>query len=281
MPRPAVPALLAIALLIPGIAATGEEPSDRLTNEEIVRMVMAGASAREILRRIEQSRAAFDLDPEVVIELRKAGVSEMILRAMRERQAASDEAPPPTAPSAAPEGRIEVTFSAPEDSRKKPPEFAVPRNAPDWAVRAGVSRRIDLEDLALFALCATPAHVPDHWSDRTPLKGFLRHELLAFHPGSRPETRRGRELLVLTIPPMLGASTAVGRHQLVLGVAAKFGPDWHVLASDRRPEVEVEQGGVTRVELVLAGRLAGSTMRGFREEQSVRIGTVEVPEDSP
>ena len=64
-------------------AAVKLEKTPSLTNETVIELVEAGFSEGTIVRRIEQSPAAFDLSPEKLVELRKRRVSEKILAAMK------------------------------------------------------------------------------------------------------------------------------------------------------------------------------------------------------
>lgn len=59
------------------------EKTPSLTNDTVIELVEAGFSEGTIVRRIEQSPAAFDLSPEKLAELRKRRVSEKILAAMK------------------------------------------------------------------------------------------------------------------------------------------------------------------------------------------------------
>ncbi len=58
------------------------EKTPTLTNESVIELVEAGFSEGTIIRRIEQSPAAFDLTPAKLAELRKRRVSDPIIAAM-------------------------------------------------------------------------------------------------------------------------------------------------------------------------------------------------------
>lgn len=64
-------------------AAPKLEKTPSLTNDSIIELVEAGFSEGTIVRRIEQSPAAFDLSPEKLAELRKHRVSDKIMAAMK------------------------------------------------------------------------------------------------------------------------------------------------------------------------------------------------------
>jgi len=256
-----------------------------VTNEEIVRMVAAGRLEAEILRVISASAVDFDLDPEILTEMRRVGVSEKILSAMRERQALVGAPPPPTsALSAVRRGKVELTFAPTGKSAKQSvrPSFLMVRDYPRWAKdRLPLPATAEIEDLALFVACTTPDHVPDHWQDRTPLKDFLRHELLVFHAGSHPGKTKGFAVVFLDVPAILTVDLPAGDHRLVVGVAMKVGPDWHVAGSDGRDGVLIAQGRVTGIQVRLSARIAGSSRTGYKHEQDLTIAAVTPPEEGP
>ena len=57
-----------------------------LTNEDVVRLVMTSAAEEVILSAIDEHPPAYDLDPEILAELRRVGVSPAIIASMRRRQ---------------------------------------------------------------------------------------------------------------------------------------------------------------------------------------------------
>jgi hypothetical protein len=282
--RRALPLLAALALLaLPASVPAGatEAPSP-LTNEDVVRMVSQGRPEAEILRIIAASAVDFELDPDMREELRRAGVTEKILGAMRERQAVAGirrpEIPAPT-PGEVPSGELLVSF-APMDEKdaKKGASFQMVRKVPQWAIRElGMDEKAEVEELALFVACTTPAHVPDHWQDRTKLKEFSRHRMLAFRPGSHPGKEKKFEMLSLDIPESLTIQVPAGRHRLSVGVAAKVGPDWRAIVSDQRDGVSIQEGGTTRLLVKIQGQWTGSRMRGFQADQKLIIEEVRSP----
>src|SRR2546427_13272669 len=91
-----------ISTLAPGgPPSAAQEPARPLGNEDVVRMVAQGRPEAEILRIIAGSRVDFELDSEMTEELRRAGISDRILSAMRERQAVAGVRPAarPAAPA--------------------------------------------------------------------------------------------------------------------------------------------------------------------------------------
>ncbi len=275
-------AALAASLPVPAQAP----PPPPLTNEDVVRMVSSGRPEAEILRIIAASTVDFELDREMTEELRRAGVTEKILAAMRERQAEAGVRHPETSPaSSAPaaRGSLGITFLPADDSGKNEAAlFQVVRKIPRWAMeRMGMEEKAEVEDLALFVACTTPDHVPDHWQDRTAVKDFARHEMLLFHRGSRPDKAKGFDVLTLDIPPGLSVDIPAGTHRLAVGVAMKVGADWHPILSDTRTGVVVEAGKRTPVTVRLKGRLMGTSVSGFKEDQGLTISEVGTPGGSP
>ena len=269
------------AFLMAGNGVLGDfhEPESPLTNVEVVRMVMAGYSESEILERIRASAVDFELDPEVITELRKAGVSDKILTAMRERQAQAG-APLPQESSTGPQGNVEMTFASVNgtDESKKPPSFVMIRRVPGWAIRElGMRDSAEVQEMAFFLLCSTSHHVPDHWSQRTPLKEFRRHRVLGFRPKSHPDKVKGFEVLSLDLPPTYSLSVPAGTHSVIAGVAVEIGPRWHVIVSDDRRGVVVEEGKTTRLMVSLIGDIQGSRMTGFEMDQILTIREVDLP----
>src|SRR5882762_4893782 len=92
--RSALRLVLVVLILAPRAQLVIEEEAG-LTNEDVVRMVAEGTAEEEILRVIGSSRVRFDLEPDILLELRRAGVPDRVLRAMQERQAASGPVPVP------------------------------------------------------------------------------------------------------------------------------------------------------------------------------------------
>lgn len=285
MKRPRI--LAALLLLLAGTSVSAVPPAGDppLTNEDVVRMAASGRSEPEILRVIAASAVDFDLERDMLEELRRAGLSETILAAMRERQAVAGAHP--QAPLAAlpepPRGTLALSFvPLDEPGGKGAPSFRMVKKIPRWAVqRMDMEEKAEVEDLAWFVACATPEHVPDHWQDRSPVHELRRHEMLRFLPGSRAEKVKGFEVLALALPAALELAVPEGTHFLVIGVAAKIGPDWRPVASAERRDVLVASGRTTRIVVGAKGKLAGSAMKGFKEEQGVTIVEVGPPGGKP
>jgi hypothetical protein len=70
--------------------AAGQGAEAPLTNAAIVKLVRAGFREKTVLAIIRARPVSFDLSPERLIELKKAGVTERVILAMLARQGAAD-----------------------------------------------------------------------------------------------------------------------------------------------------------------------------------------------
>ena len=82
-PRIRASLVLLAAVLLAG--AAGPAPQDPLTNEEIVRRVASGEGARTILEAIAARPPGYDLDPDLLDEMVRAGVPRTVIEAMKSR----------------------------------------------------------------------------------------------------------------------------------------------------------------------------------------------------
>ena len=288
MPRFSGPIPLALimalaSLAMPVVAAVTAPPKGParppLTNEDVVRLVVYGTKEEVILKEIASRPPAFDLDPGVVVELERVGVSAAIIDAMRLRQASVARPHPaptgaaaakPTAETpplaAAPTGSLEIDFALSADG--KPLEiFAIatmPKNAP----RPEKSEIGTVSDLAIAILCTTGDHVPDHWDTLTPLAGAPRHELVLFRPGSHRYTDKGFELLALDRLPVGPVPLAAGHHALLVGLAGKQTGtgDWRLFAM-ATVKVDIADGKTTKLLLDARSTLSGMRMTGYHVEE--------------
>lgn len=260
-------AILAL-LLIVAPAARGpvaQEAEAPMTDEDVVRMHVSGTSEESILERVRGADVAFDLSEEMLDELRAAGLSETLIRAMRERQQAVD------AERAAP--------AEPERAQPLPGPRLIVRLNPDWkpteerprpvlslwdTIEPPLREALRLResqprftDAALVLACRTQDHVPDHWRSETPLgRDFIntpRHKLLVFLPGAvRKEAGRLRGfaerlatvpgeregvpppgLLELELPAEIEVELEPGVvHDLTLGVALQTEGRYYLVAAD-------------------------------------------------
>jgi len=95
--------------------------SQGLTVDSIVAMVQAGLSEDVVLARIRKEGKAFDLSPEEMIRLKKAGVSNAILQVMLDPKAEVQRAAAPPPPAEAPPP---LSTAPPTEAGKKASEPA-------------------------------------------------------------------------------------------------------------------------------------------------------------
>lgn len=223
-----------------------------LTNEDVVRWVAAGKPQSEILQEVAARPAAYDLSDEMLSELRLVGVPEAVIAAMRARQA--ETAPPSPPPAERPaRGKVRLRVAFAETRKLSVPKRASESLAEKLRLPSGEEART-VHDLAVFLACVTPEHVPDQWRTKSPLgrdiEGMPRHEMLLFVPGDTPDQGAPS----VTVPARIEADVDdLEPHDLVLGVAARIGDRWRVLAIAKRAKAKIEAGTPP-----LAGRMAGA-----------------------
>ncbi len=257
-----------------------------LTNEEVVRLVMTGTPEQAILDRIARQPADFDLSPDVVQEMKNAGVGERVLEAMRRRQAEMprrEPAPTPT-PVPANAGTIEIAF-VPDPQAKTEAERSVIalRELPPRVRRRGGMEVGEVIDLALAVLCTTADHVPDHWDTRTPLGSDApRHELLFFQPGSAEATLKGFKVLYLKHEAAYRVSVPEGRHDIVVAVAGqqRGSRAWRLLAADAA-QVSIRPDRTTRLTVAAHSGIRGSAMIGYGLDVEWKVAAAGGPDEAP
>jgi hypothetical protein len=269
--RPAAILLVLAAAASAWLAPASEPP---LTDEEVVRLHVSGIPAASIVERIRASAVEFDLSEEMVVELRRAGLPEEVLAAMRERQAEVDRARAP-AERAAPPGpepgaglaslriALEATGGAPGGDGPARLRLAAALPEPLAGDVLGSGGTTTATGLAVFVACVSATHVPDHWRDRSPLgRDFLsmpRHRLLAFV--ATATVAPAGPTLELELPPRLEAEVGVDEpHDLVLGIAVEAGGRWLRLTDDRRDGVSVPLEGLELRARVGGGGASGQGM---------------------
>jgi hypothetical protein len=237
------------ALLLAVVLAAAAAASP-LTNEDVVRWVAAGKPQAEILNEIASRPTAFDVSDDMLAELRLAGVPEPVVAAMRARQA--ETTPPPVSDRPA-RGKVRLVLSFAETPKLTAPKRASSGLAERLKLPSGADATV-VHDLAVFLACVTPEHVPDQWRTKSPLgrdlEGVPRHEMLLFLPGDTPD---GAAPSVMVPERMEAEVDDLEAHDLVLGVAARIGDRWRVLALAKRGGVKVAKDTSP-----LAARVAGS-----------------------
>ncbi|HYV18248.1 MAG TPA: hypothetical protein VFC25_04375 [Verrucomicrobiae bacterium] len=284
--------LAACVLGGPLLLAAGSKPVPApdpapLTNEDIVRLSAYGTSEAVILDTIRNRKADFDLDPGVVSELQRVGVTERVIEAMRRRQLEAPLHPGAAAPAPAPlaatptPARITLTFD--ETSVKKdPPQIYALTTLPKGAPRPDDSEVGTVSDLALAILCTSGDHVPDHWDRRTPIEGAPRHELLLFRAGSTRRKEHGFEVIALDRTPVEGVPLPPGSHALVIMLAGKQSGSgtWRPMAADPI-RVEAEPGREIALVLDAKTDIGGSRMTGFGLTQVWKVRLQGAPAAAP
>jgi hypothetical protein len=76
-----------------GGAVEDNAATNRMTNEDVMKLVGAGVSDDVIIARIKSSQTAFATDTDALVALKKAGVSDRVLTAMLETPAKKASAP--------------------------------------------------------------------------------------------------------------------------------------------------------------------------------------------
>ncbi len=102
----ALRSLLLTILLAPAVVPLlfGQAPrsNESLTVEEVVKLSKAGFSEEVIITRIKKNAKAFDLSTDELVELRKTGVSDSIIKFLLDPSQPYTPPPPPAPPPPAP-----------------------------------------------------------------------------------------------------------------------------------------------------------------------------------
>jgi len=252
---------LLVALVV--VTGAGADPGGILSNEDIVRLLVAGATTEQLIERIRDSEVDFDLSPEMLDELGYAGVPAEVIRAMRERQAELEPAPLPDADSEstaeqAGTARLIVTLGplvageAGASATIRAPEPVSPGMIDALGLDPSATDSVKVTDLALFLICRTQDHVPDHWRNQSPLgRDFVnmpRHRMLHFTPGATREDVASRKspgfpVLALELPKRFEVEIEPGLlHDLSLGIAMQIGGRYYRLHADEWEGLQVDGG---------------------------------------
>lgn len=260
-PRAVAATACAVAILL---AAPAPPASSTMTEEDVVRMFVAGTPTETILEAIAAREPRFDLSEEMLEELRRAGLPRELIEAMLERTAApSEPAPEPVrAPDPPPELRILLDLD-PEPAIATPLELTI-----DAELDRALAERFRLEpdadahtiaDVALFVACRSREHLPRSWRSKSPLgRDFVsmpRHRLLAFVAGARQlsDDGGGAGRLALELPPALELPLAPDvPHDLIVGLALQAGDRYYRWADARLDGlVLADRDAVLRAILIL------------------------------
>lgn len=252
MTRRAAHTIVLCALLcLPGLAAGASgaasadgaaRPQGPLTNEAIVRMTAAGTPEAAILAQIKSAqKVSFDLDEDVLAEMRVVGVTDAVIAAMKQRALA--DVPPPAAPAPAAHGTLELIFPIDPAQEVWRQSIAVPGRTPDGKAIG----------LALFIICTDPTHVPDMWQTRTQLADTIpRHEMLWFQDKTAPvAAQRKNSPVYAPLPPSVTLDLAAGVHPLEIGAVVRIGEESWIFVASGRSSLEVPPEGAARAEVRL------------------------------
>jgi hypothetical protein len=269
------------ALLSAPRSPLARDEAAALTNEDVVRLVMIGTPEKKVLEAIRARPVDFDLAPDIVAELRAAGVGEGILEAMKQRQAAMPRRESPAAPEPAPAatGTLEVVFAQdPVPGRPSERSAIALKTLPKGMPRQGGQEVGEMTDMALAILCTSTDHVPDHWEDRSLVRNAPRHELLLFQTGSAMDKVRGVEVLYLEHRDAYRVPLAEGNHNIQVAAVGKQAGSgtWRLLETDGA-RVAVLAGRTTRLTLRVRSRVRGSFMTGLTVESEWEIASVDHP----
>lgn len=80
--------IITITLLLAAFCFTAFSQTETLTNKEIVLLTQAGLSEDLIIRKINDSKGDYDTTAHGLIELKKAGVSDVVIALMMEKRSA-------------------------------------------------------------------------------------------------------------------------------------------------------------------------------------------------
>jgi hypothetical protein len=260
-----VAALVACGLL--AVVAAGDEP---MTEEDVVRMFVAGHAAEEIEREIERREPGFDLSPEMLDELRNVELPERLIRAMIRARDAQEPPPEPArtpAVPAPPEPTLRIRLNPGREGST--PTVSVrarvdPQFAAEWELGNAPEDRA-FADVALFLLCSTADHVPDQWRLRSPLgrdfEAAPRHKMLEFVGGASGEAyNEGGRRIKLKLPDLLEIPLEPGvPHDLMLGLALQIAGRYRVAVADTWPAVVIGDDG-----LDLTARVKGRSLRTLK-----------------
>ena len=243
-----------MGLLLAGVQGL-VQAGPAMDNETVVRMTVQGESSEAIVRVINDAvEVDFDLDRDMVVELRRAGVADIVIEAMREamlnrRPDEKPSSPDPVVLS----GRVGLAF---QDDDK----LDEARNS---IILPGRNRDGEETTLAFYLFCVEPTHAPHMWQSVTPLTvNFTRHHMIWFHEGTASYRKNH---VYLEKPEHAVVETPAGRHLIRVGVAARSGESDWLPVTDAAGVLEVKQGETVSLVVRLRtrrGRSKGPALPG-------------------
>jgi hypothetical protein len=249
-----IAALLAALLLL--AAEAPAPPAPPMTDEEVVRRVLAGEAVEAILADVRTRPASFDVSEEMLAEMRRAGVPEALLAAMTARaaEAPAVEEPAPAAPTAALRLRTES------------PDFTVPRLlgpqlVAELELPAGA---LEADAAALAVLCTTergqhPREAALRWPEGRIPERLKKARLLVFRPAVE-SGRSGKSLRVDLGPEVTVPLAADVSHDVLVALLARAGGVWVVLGGDEIHGVRPAAAAPALADLTIK-RVSGPIVR--------------------
>ena len=259
-----------LAVLVWLLTAAEPTPVEHAwTGQDVVRQHVAGVSPRALIAEIASRQVRFTLTPEMLDELRQAGLPDDVIAAMRARQAESGREP--GAIESAP-FNLRVVFGSGRGLLRVGDEID-PQLAAELELHGPPEER-EVADLAVFLACRTGAHVPDGWKAVSPLGrddiSMPRHQMLAFVPGAR---RVGKHLLELDLArPLEARVDPDSPHDLILGVAAEIAGRYYRIASDTWEGAVLGPQGLELRATVRKGQGLGSLGVSFEKPGGSKKG---------
>ena len=249
--------MIAAGLLLAALLLT-DAP---MTDDEVVRRVVAGESVEAILDDVKRRPPDFDVSEEMLAELRTAGVPEELITAMVARAAAAPQkpAPEPAGGAAVPMAELRIRPENPELtlSRNLDPQKVAELELPAGALAA--------DGLALAIVCTTRSHDDPgvlRWPEGKLPKDLSGSRLIGFFPAVEAG-RSGGKLRVTLPSPVVVPIQAEVSHDLVVAVVLHAGGHWVVIGGDELNGARAAAGAFTSADLKVqkASGLARVTVR--------------------
>jgi len=252
-------ATVLLALVFTGLPAETELTAV-MTDEDVVLMFVQGLSADDLIAEIVRREPDFDVSPEMLDELRSAGLPASVIEAMVRRQHETEPAPVaeevPEETAGPPVLRILLDPDRPADDRPvlTLPVAVHPALASEWRLDDAPESRV-FADIAIYLACRTPEHVPDHWRSHSPLgrdfDSMPRHRLIEFVAGARKVGEKNKARLELDVPASIEFVLDPGvPHDLLLGVAVQVAGRYRRIIDDAWPGLVLPDADVELVATV-------------------------------
>lgn len=220
-----------LAVLMTILLSGATSTATPLTTETVVKLFAGGSSTERIVATIEQSEPNFDLSPEMLRELRSAHVPERVIRAMQLRQQRATPLPDETSNEVG-DGQTLATLTL-QGSR-----LSLGRSVPEalanrWEL-GNTSEERTFTDLAIYVVCLSSEHVPNHWRSHSPLgrdfDSMQRHRLVGFYSAGDDQTARKLRFELPETIDLVFPDEAP--HDLAIGIAAHAGGAFRRITDD-------------------------------------------------